>query len=429
MRATRKTETTGGSCKLAALAALLCLWNCGASAQQSGTMFSQSVTFASSATAEVDVLIAGPKAINTASVVMLEFGPDGSAATGVQSVPDGARFVLSNGGVTKTFTPAGGDGTQPFPGKQVDFSRPDAASLPNLFSLAVIHLTPIPGGASEQWKLSITGLPPVGLRANGSVSQGTFVGLAPLGVAQGPVIRILSAPVAAGTSPSFAIGSSPGFDLSNVGAAQVTIDPSDGISNLRVTGATAGALATTFDISPCTFGGDRTLTIRSGLARASAPFAVTAALQVAAITLSQSRVKVGTSTRMTVSSSPCFDLSGVALNQVSINPSDGLSAIGISNVTPRSFALSFSVAEAAATGSRTVTVRTSAAAASATFTVFQIHQCSPNEQCCRRGPDGGCAHCTTGVCSITNCRPPKRCCETDPDEASICTLCQTGLCQ
>src|ERR1051326_4441626 len=236
MRATRKTETTGGSCKLAALAALLCLWNCGASAQQSGTMFSQSVTFASSATAEVDVLIAGPKAINTASVVMLEFGPDGSAATGVQSVPDGARFVLSNGGVTKTFTPAGGDGTQPFPGKQVDFSRPDgaslphlfslavihltpipgvtktltpawgestqpcpgkqvdfsrpdAASLPNLFSLAVIHLTPIPGGASEQWKLSITGLPPVGLRANGSVSQGTFVGLAPLGDAQGPVIR------------------------------------------------------------------------------------------------------------------------------------------------------------------------------------------------------------------------------------------------
>jgi hypothetical protein len=370
-------------------AALALFGNVTARAQQSGAMLNETVTFAGTDAATIELVVSGPRDPRAPTIVSLEFGPDGkgSPATG-PAIPDTVSFRVSHGAYSKVFHPANNDATQPFPNKQVDFSRPDP-NKPNLFSLSVVHLTGIDGATSERWGLAIANLPSAGLRANGSVSQGQFIRLSPAGIAQPPVIRIVPAPVTPRGALSLVIASA-GFDLSTVSPAQVSIDPSDGISNIRVSEASSTGLTTTFDVAPCTPGGNRTLTIASGGTRASATFGV-AAPPAPAITLSTSRVETWVSTAMTVSASECFDLSGVGPAQVSINPPAGISAIAVSNVTARSFTLSFALAAAAALGNRTVTVSTAHGVASATFTAAR-HQCSSG-QCCTRDGNGNCIDC------------------------------------
>jgi hypothetical protein len=417
------TEGNSRHWRTAALAAVLCLWSFAAAAQQSGTMLRQTITFAGAASPEIEIVIPGPRSINSATLLLLEFGPDGNAAAApAQSLPPTATFTVSNGSVAKTFTPAGGgDGSQPFPGKQVDFSRPDAANTPDMFSLSVIHLTGIADGTSERWKLTMAGLPPAGLRANGLITQGVFARLSPVGIAEGAAIRIAPAPVAQGTSPSLAVTSSAGFDLSNVG--RVTVDPNDGISNIKITGATPAGLTLSFDLARCARGGNRTLTIQSGGASASASFNVIP-LPPPTISLSPTSVRVGTSPSVTVASSECFDLSGVGAGQVSIMPRNGISGMSVTNVAARSFALSFALASTEPEGARTVTVTTPDGSASATFTALR-RLCPIGERCCEF--DGNtCTKCRTQCPTPTHCPVGQHCCEQD-DEGN-CTICRTGNC-
>jgi hypothetical protein len=274
----------------------------------------------------------------------------------------------------------------------------------------------------------------VGDRLAAPRAGAAFAQLTPPGPSQVPPgISILPPPIAAGTSANLTIASSSGFDLSGVSAGQVTIDPSDGVSNINVSAVTASGLTLSFVLASCARGGPRMLTIRTNSATAAAPFQVAALPNVPLIGISPPAVAAGSSSTLTVTSSGCFDLSGVDLGQVSISPSDGISNMAVANQTATQLTLTFSLAAGPA-GTRTVTIRSSNATASASFAVSGGQICTPNQECCRRvgGPDSSCTSCAPrGLCPIINCAAPLKCCDVDLAQPSICIQCVpvSRLCQ
>ena len=393
-----------------------------ARAQQSGTVLRDTITFAGTDTATIDIVVAGPRPANSVTILSLEFGRDGAGIPGMgPAIPDSASFTVSSAGHSKVFHPNGRDGRQPFPNKQVNFSRPDPGNRPNLFALAVVHHEGIAPDASERWTLTIAGLPAAGLRANGSVTQGEFAFLSPAGVGQVPVIRITPAPVAQGTSPSLAVTSSGDFNLSDVDQAQ--IEPFLGVSNIRTSSEAPGGITITFDLARCARGGNRRLELKRGDVIASAPFTVTP-LPPPTISLSEPIVRPGTSPSISVSASECFDLSADG-RQVSITPRDGITRMDVTDVTPRSIVLSLSIASTAPEGVRTVAVTTPDGSATATFTVT-LRQCPIGQHCCAFDGDT-CTQCRVQCPHPHTCPTGQHCCE--EDDQGNCTDCRTGHCE
>jgi hypothetical protein len=373
-------------------------------AQTSGTVLRQTMTAFAAAAPTMEIDIAGPKTANTTTKLFLEFGPDGNAATSPPPNPSlpgtvNFRVTASINAAVVNFTPTGGVNTATFPNKIVALTLGDATNAPGFYILSVTHLTSIPAGTTETWRLDISGLP-TSLRVMGSVDQGTFRSLTPVGVSQGPGgIRISPPPIPAGTSPTLSIASFSGFDLTGVTAAQVTINPSDGVSNVNVSGVTASSLNLSFALARCARGGQRTLTIRT----AAAPFQVTPDPSAPLIGVSPTAVTAGTSSTLTVTSTGCLNLSGVTVAQVSISPNTGISNVAVSNVTATQLNVGFTVASTGPTGARTLTVTAAGVPASASFNVSAPPPPPPPPSC----PG-----------------PLQRCCETNPD-GTVCTLCVT----
>jgi hypothetical protein len=80
--------------------------------------------------------------------------------------------------------------------------------------------------------------------------------------AQAP-ISVSPSNVQAGTTPTLTISSNGFFDLSQVAASQIDINPRDGVTNLRVSNATARSLTLSFDLASAAAGGDRMLSINA----------------------------------------------------------------------------------------------------------------------------------------------------------------------
>jgi len=364
-------------------------------AQQSGTVLRQTMTALATAAPAAEINISGPKSMNTTTKLFLEFGPDGNGAIPPPnpSLPASVNFRITssiNSNVVN-FPPAGGINTAAFPNKIVALTV-DQANAPGFYVLSVTHLADIPITTTETWKLELTGLP-TSLRVMGSVDQGTFKSLTPIGVAAGPPgIIIASSPITAGTSPTLTIASTNGLNLSGTTAAQVTISPGDGVSNVNVSGVTASGLTLSFTLASCASAGSRTLSVRG----ATAAFQVIAVPNPPLITVSPSSVVAGTSPTLTVASTGCISLAGVGSGQVNITPVTGLSSLSVTNATATQLNVSFTLASTATTGAHTLTV----AGASASFNVTAP---PPPQPTC---PFGG------------------RCCETNP-AGTICTVCVT----
>jgi len=328
----------------------------------------------------------------------LEFGPDGNAATSPPpnpSLPAGVNFrvTTSINAAIVNFSLAGGTDTTSYPNKIVALTLSDAANAPGFYILSVTHLTDIAATTTETWKLEITGLPTT-LRVMGSLDQGAFKSLTPVGASSG--IRISPPPITAGTSPSLSVASFGGLDLTGVTAAQVTISPSDGVSNIAVSAVAGSSLNLSFALAICAPGGTRTLTILG----AATTFQVTAGPNAPLITISPTQFTAGTSTSLTATNTGCFSLAGVATGQVSISPSTGITNMIVTNATANQLNVSFTIATNAPTGGRTLTITANNAAAAASFNISA--PTTPPPTC----PNGG------------------RCCETNP-EGTRCTVCVT----
>src|SRR5262245_23598869 len=374
-------------------------------AQTSGTVLRQTMTAFAAATSAMEVNIAGPKTANTTTKLFLEFGPDGNAATSPPpnpSLPATVNFrVTSNiNAAVLNFTPTGGVNTTAFPNKIVALTLSDTTNAPGFNILSVTHLTNIPAGTTETWRLDISGLP-TSLRVMGSVDQGTFKSLTPVGVSGG--LRITPPPIPAGSSPTLSIASFGGFDLTGVTAAQVTIDPNDGVSNINVSALTASSLNLSFALAACARGGQRTVTIRG----APLPFQVAPVPNAPLIGVLPTAVTAGTSSTLTVTSTGCLNLSGVTTAQVSISPNTGISNVAVSNVTANQLNVGFSIATTGPTGGRTLTVTAAGVPASASFNVNPSPpppppppSCPGGGRCCETDSSGNCTKCVT---------PPQQC--------------------
>jgi hypothetical protein len=246
-------------------AALAGLWSLPAASQQSGTVLPETVTFLNTATAVMEVEIAGAKTANSQTVVLMEFGPDGNAMTSPApdpSLPDTVRFTLSLNGASKVYAPGSGDSSQPFPNKQVDLRRSQPSTAPGLYALSIIHLQDIPPGTAETWKLEITGLPPTGLRTIGSVTQGIFKRLAPVGnIYQPPEIAISPAEFKTGARAGLTVAAR-GIDLTALSAYEIEITPRDDIASVRVDSANATTAAVSFGLLNSAVPGTRSLAVR-----------------------------------------------------------------------------------------------------------------------------------------------------------------------
>src|SRR5262245_60473351 len=162
-------------------------------AQTSGTVLGQTVTAFGAAASTMEINVAGPKSANTTTKLFLEFGPDGNATSPPPnpSLPGTVNFRVTSSinAAIVNFGPGGGTNPPAFPNKFVVLVRPDPTNAPGLYILSVTTLTDIPVGTTETWRLEISGLP-TSLRVMGSVDQGTFRSLTPVGVSGG--IRISS---------------------------------------------------------------------------------------------------------------------------------------------------------------------------------------------------------------------------------------------
>jgi hypothetical protein len=69
--------------------------------------------------------------------------------------------------------------------------------------------------------------------------------------------------VKAGTSPALTVNSSGFFDLSQVPASQISVSPSTGVSNIRVSNATPQKATVTFDLTSTAPAGQRMLVINA----------------------------------------------------------------------------------------------------------------------------------------------------------------------
>jgi hypothetical protein len=391
-----------GASKVALVAAALCLWSSGAAPQQAGTVARETLTFIGGASATMQIEIAGPKSKDTATDVLLEFVPDGNDRTGPPpdpALPAGVQFGLSASvGGARNFPLAGGDDQQTFSDKFVSVRPLDPVNAPGLYSLSITHLKEIAVGTTETWTFQINGLPRQGLRAIAAVRQGTFKSLQPTGVSLGPpTIFVAPSTVPAGGAATLTVNSAGGLDLSQLAPSQVTIAPSDGISNLSVGNATPNSLALSFSSTPCTPTGNRTLTIANHDISASATFAVVLGPPAALIRANPSSMFPDTVPILTVSSSGCFDLSRVTAGSVSIAPPDGISNIRVAAATASSVAISFNVAANATLGSRTLTVGNGTASTTVPLQVIlrpPLRFCRPGFKCCAT---------VTGFC--TRCVP------------------------
>ncbi|MEA2896114.1 MAG: hypothetical protein QOJ84_1729 [Bradyrhizobium sp.] len=80
--------------------------------------------------------------------------------------------------------------------------------------------------------------------------------------------------VKAGTSPALTVNSSGFFDLSQVPASQISINPGTGVSNIRVSNATPQSATVTFDLASTAPAGQRMLVINAGDVTVSLKFVV-----------------------------------------------------------------------------------------------------------------------------------------------------------
>lgn len=247
------------------MALLAGFWNAAVAAQSSGTVLPETLTFLNTATAVIEVEVAGQKTANSQTNLQLEFGPDGNSSTNPASDPQLGTtiFTVSAGfGGSHSFTPAGGTETQVFANKIVALQPLNPARAPGLYSLSVIHLQEIPAGKVETWKLEITGLPPSGMRAIGSVSQGTFKSLTPVGnIYQAPEIDLSPGVVSTGAVANLTL-TARGLELSPV--AEVSISPDDDVLGLGLHDLTGGNATVSFALSNSAAPGSRSLTIRQG---------------------------------------------------------------------------------------------------------------------------------------------------------------------
>jgi hypothetical protein len=95
----------------------------------------------------------------------------------------------------------------------------------------------------------------------GLTASALLVLLMSMTAAQQPPIGVSPRDVKPGTSPTLTISSSGFLDLSQVSASQVGIEPSDGVSNLRVGNASPQSLSLSFDLAASAAPGARALSI------------------------------------------------------------------------------------------------------------------------------------------------------------------------
>lgn len=158
-------------------------------AQPSGTVLRQTMTVLNDSTPVMEITVAGPKSATTTTKLFLEFGPDGNNMTSPApnpSLPESVNFRITanfNPAVVN-FSPTGGVDTNSFPNKIVALSLGDPTNAPGFYVLSVTHLADIPANMTETWKLEIIGVP-TPLRITGSVDQGAFKSLVPVGVCTG----------------------------------------------------------------------------------------------------------------------------------------------------------------------------------------------------------------------------------------------------
>jgi hypothetical protein len=163
-------------------------------AQQSGSRFQATVTFANTSTAtlqfKVPPVLVDPGNLSSTSLI-LEFGVDGSALPADPGLSNSLTFTLKQGGqnVLPPFPinglPSGQvvlDSTT-----QISMSQPNQRAAPGLYQLDIIHLQSFQ--APQTWELDITGLPANVTPAIRTIAAliGThngFTALAPTGACQ-----------------------------------------------------------------------------------------------------------------------------------------------------------------------------------------------------------------------------------------------------
>jgi hypothetical protein len=391
-----------GSNKLwptAALAVLMLFGSVAAWSQQGGAMLNETVTFAGTDTATIEISVAGPRAANTATVVSLEFGQDGKAGpTAGPTIPDNVSFTVSSGGNSKVFHPVGNDAVQAFPSKQVDFSRPDSTN-PNRFSLSVIHLGGVHAGATEIWRLVIAGLSGANWRAIGMVTQGNFTRLTPSGLAYGThSIDIAPAQVKTGQTVELTATSLTGFDFSAVVPAQVSITPDDDIGAIQVTQAKARSLVLSVGLLNGTQPGTRSVSIRANDTSVHGSFAV---VQGPAIRISPVAWNAAGTASVVVTALGGVDLSNVRPENVIVTSSlsfvDGSTyrATAITNQTPTSITAALPITQATPSDFFNPGFRLTVVTAGGSFTGRFVRDPSREQRTCKKG-----YHCCDFFCNI-----------------------------
>ena len=170
-------------------AALLLLNAPVAVAQPSGTVLRQTVTTLGASTPTIEVTIPGPKTASTTTKLFLEFGPDGNGQTSPAPNPSlpadlNFRVTSSINPAVVNFSPAGSVDVSSFPNKIVALTPLDPTNAPGFFVLSVTHQVDVPASTTETWKVEIIGVP-TPLRVTGSIDQGAFKSLVPIGLCTG----------------------------------------------------------------------------------------------------------------------------------------------------------------------------------------------------------------------------------------------------
>jgi len=170
-------------------AALLLLNASVAVAQPSGTVLRQTMTVLGATTPSMEVSIPGPKTASTTTKLFLEFGPDGNSQTSPAPNPSlpadlNFRVTSSINPAVVNFSPAGGVDVSSFPNKIVALTPLDPTNAPGFFVLSVTHQIDVPANTIETWKVEIIGVP-TPLRVTGSIDQGAFKSLVPIGLCTG----------------------------------------------------------------------------------------------------------------------------------------------------------------------------------------------------------------------------------------------------
>jgi len=163
-------------------------------AQQNGSRFLGTITFAKSgsATLKFDVpslLVDDPNNLPV-TTLLLEFGIDGSGAPIDPNLPNSVSFTLKQGAQTALSFPLSA-----LPSnvavlgntKRISMSRPNSVAGPGFYTLNIVHAQG--SGATENWELDISGLeteaPSVRTNAALFGPNNGFTGLVPTGLCGG----------------------------------------------------------------------------------------------------------------------------------------------------------------------------------------------------------------------------------------------------